>query len=97
MTRGTTPTLIFTVPYAAEEISAAYITFAQYGKTVFEATDEAEIADEQISVTLTQAQTLLLRPEKVSVQLRLRLAGGQAVASQIISIDVADILKEGVI
>ena len=36
MTRGTTPTLGFSIPCAPEEISAGYVTLAQFGKVKVE-------------------------------------------------------------
>lgn len=98
MTRGTTPTLTFSIPYQASEIQKGYITFSQHHRPVFEVgLEDMELQDGKIIVTLTQRQTLQLIPDDVMVQIRLLLNGGQAVASQRMELHVQDILKDGVI
>ena len=98
MTRGTTPTLEFSIPYAASDIKNGYITFAQHHRPVFEIGMEAmQLQDGKLTVTLTQQQTLLLCPDDVMVQIRLLLEGDQAVASQLMELHVQDVLKDGVI
>lgn len=100
MIRGTTPTLRFLVPYSASEIESGYITFAQMGKTRLEKTVTAEqiTGDGEITLTLTQEDTLELTPDCIcQIQLRLKLTSGRVAASHIISSYVDAILKEGVI
>lgn len=98
MTRGTTPTLEFSIPYAASDIKNGYVTFAQHHRPVFEVgRDGMEIQDGKITVTLTQQQTLQLVPDDLMVQIRLLLEGDQAVASQLMELHVQDVLKDGVI
>ena len=103
MIRGTTPTLIFTIPYMAEQIEAGFITFAQRGSVCFEKElddEDVEVSDHVIQVYLSQEETLMLSDvAKLKVQIRLRLAGegDKAVASQIMETSVGAILKGGVI
>lgn len=98
MTRGTTPTLEFAIPYTASEIKNGYITFAQHHRPVFEiGMDGMQIQGKKITVTLSQQQTLLLCPDDTMIQIRLLLDGDQAVASQLMELHVQDVLKDGVI
>lgn len=105
MIRGTTPTHTFTLPndLKALTISALYITYAQYGKTVLEKTlEDVKITDGVITCTLTQADTLKFEVldqhcgcDKVDVQVRLKTSDGVAMASDIMSVTIMDILKDG--
>lgn len=99
MRRGTTPTLTFTTPYAANLIERGYITFWQRGTDVLDVpfTDQAvTIADESISVALTQEQTLAFTTaDTLKIQIRAILTSGKAVASNIVTDHVGPILKEG--
>ena len=99
MRRGTTPTLTFTTPYAAELILDGYITFWQRGEIVLDVdlTDPSvTIEDEAISVTLTQEQTLsLTTAAPCDIQIRAILTTGKVVASNIVQDQVCPILKDG--
>ena len=101
MIRGTTPTLTFTTPYESDMISSGFITFTMRGKFLFEIEindDSVEISDYAISVTLTQEQTLLFDSRFVSlVQVRLILSSGEVVASNVVTVPIEDILKDGTI
>lgn len=98
MRRGTTQQLTFTLP---EEISidVLYITFRQGNKIVLEKTlDDVKVNGKVIALPLTQEDTLkFCAPHAVYIQLRIRDALGNAVASEIIRTDAEAILKEGVI
>lgn len=99
MYRGTTPTLTFTTPYAADMIQSGYISFAQRGADVLDInlSDSAvTIGDESISVTLTQAQTLsFTTADKIHIQIRAVLVSGTAVASNIVMDSVNPVIKDG--
>lgn len=105
MIRGTTPTHTFTLPndLKALTISALYITYAQYGKTVLEKTlEDVKITDGVIACTLTQADTLAFKAvdqycgcDKVAIQVRMKTSDGTAMASDIMRIPVQDVLKDG--
>lgn len=99
MRRGTTPTLTFTTPYAADLIESGYLTFNQRGSTVLDLPlndPSVTIADEAISVTLTQEQTLgMTAAAPCEAQIRAILTSGKAVASNIVQIPICAILKDG--
>ena len=99
MRRGTTPTLTFTTPYAADLIQGGYISFMQRGEDVLDislADPAVTIEDESISVDLTQEQTLLFTTvDTVKMQIRAKLTSGKAVASNIVTEGVCPIVKEG--
>lgn len=99
MIRGTTPTLMFTTPYTADQVTSGYITFTMRGDVVLDipvSDDSVAISDNAISLTLTQQQTLSFQSKATSlVQLRLVLDDGSVVASNIIKITIGDILKDG--
>ena len=99
MRRGTTPTLTFTTPYAADLVESGYISFEQRGTDVLDIslTDPAvTIADNSISVELTQEQTLAFTTsDTLKIQIRAILTSGKAVASNIVTDSVCRILKDG--
>lgn len=99
MYRGTTPTLTFNLPISTNTIAGGFITVAQDGRTIIERPMSTwNISDKQVSVTLTQAETLLLSSDaaaKTEVQLRVKTLDGTALASRIFPIRPERILKEG--
>ena len=99
MYRGTTPTLEFTLPFAVSELSEAWITIGQFGKSVIKRTlNECTVGDDKIIVKLTQDETLKLRvDDDTEIQIRALKPSGEALASEIITVDVKRILEEGVI
>ena len=101
MKRGTTPTISFKTPYKATLIEDGYITFSRKGQVFKEiefSDDRVSIQDGFILVTFTQEDTLEFNSRaSYSVQLRILLQGDKAVASNIISMPIGSILKNGVI
>lgn len=109
MRRGTTPTINLSVPYASYDIARAWITFAQRGTIILnkELTDpgvEIEDITEQdesvhavIHVSLTQEDTLAFTANPAELQVRLLMNDGKANASGIYNINMARIIKDGVI
>lgn len=99
--RGTTPTLKFTVPFSTEEIQAAFVTMKQGGQIVIDkeaGKDGCACNDKEISVTLTQDETLMLKAcQTIEIQIRIKDKDGNAFASQIIKTFAEEIIKEGVI
>ena len=99
MRRGTTPTLTFTTPYAANLVESGFITFNQRGTTVLDvplSDSSVTIADQSISITLTQEQTLAFTiAAPCEAQIRAVLDSGKAVASNIVCIPICAILKDG--
>ena len=100
MRRGTTPTISINVKGCdISDFETIYVTFKQ-GKTEIEKTgEELQMSGNQISILLTQEDTLAFSGmgKDVSVQIRAVTADGTAVASNIQTLRVDDILKEGVI
>lgn len=101
MIRGTTPTLKFKIPYKADLIEDGYITFSRKGKIFKDISfsdERVSIQDKFILITFSQEDTLEFNSRAMySVQLRILLKGGKAVASNIIAIGIGSILKNGVI
>ena len=57
--RGTTPTHIFTVPVGSSQITTLKITYSQNDQVLFsKSKSDVTFDDKQISVTLTQQETL---------------------------------------
>ena len=110
MRRGTTPTLNISIDYASYDIAAAWITITQGGRIVIDKTLSSDgvtiedVTDSQgnttaiIHMTLTQEDTLALASGKeAALQIRTLMNDGSAGASSIFKLNVAAILKEGVI
>ncbi len=104
MRQGTTPTHTFSIPVPKNLINSIFINYTQRGAMIIEKSGEdisLEDKDEDscaASVTLTQGETLKLRPgSDCSIQVRFTTASGEAFASQIILEPVEAVLKDGVI
>lgn len=99
MFRGTTPTLKFTLPFAANTIAEGYVSIAQNRQVVVDKPiSDWSIADNTVTVTLTQEETLSLGVSKTTeIQVRLKLNNGNALASKIFTVPTERILKDGVI
>ena len=98
MFRGTTPTNTFGVDIDCTTAEQIYITYAQNKKTVVEKTiDDVTVTPEEISVVLTQEETLRFRESDVEIQIRVKFPDGKAMACDIIKTPAKRILKEGVI
>ena len=100
--RGTTPPLTFEVPFDPLLAKKIWITFSQDEKEVFTLTkDDCLFEDKIIKSTLTQEQTLAFLPDLyVQIQIRVSFSGEKfdnAQASEVITAEVKDILKDGVI
>ena len=101
MIRGTTPVLEFTLPFDTELLEEAYVTISQRGAVVIEKSiDECTLKHTMLTVRLSQEETLELiaqRNLRVEIQLRVLTRDGEALASNIETVDVGRILKDGVI
>lgn len=99
MRRGTTPTHKFKVPIDFRSAEEVWITYKQDSNTRIEKNKaDMDISEDSIIVELTQEDTLALSTiGKVKIQLRAVFPDGKAVASKIIEVPVAGILKEGII
>ncbi len=99
MRRGTTPTHEFKTDTNLTSAEVLYITYEQGDTTIIEKDiDDVTIEAEKITTQLTQEETLKVKPHgTVKIQIRARLAGNDAVASNIMTASPEDILKDGVI
>lgn len=108
MIRGTTPTLCFKIPYKEEQIELGYVTFSRKESVFMDipfSDSRVTIEDGYVYVTFSQEDTLKFNSRaSYSVQLRILLrdpddssVANTAVASNIITISVGSILKNGVI
>ena len=97
MRRGTTPTLIFDLPFDTSMITEAWVTVAQGGENVIDKTTvDCVFEGNSISVKLTQAETLALNSStRTEIQLRVRTVDGDALASDIFTENAERILKDG--
>lgn len=96
--RGTTPPIHFTTDIEEADIEVMYISFEQSGEIKIEKTKQNAVWDETgFTITLSQAETLLLSEGFCDVQIRARLITTQAPATSIFTLLVEDVLKEGVI
>lgn len=99
MYRGTTPIHRFTFDFPKETVDAIYITYKQSGQLRIEKSKKDIVFDDGvISVKLTQEETLKFTViGNVEIQIRFTDISDNAYASNIISVPVDRILKEGVI
>lgn len=91
----------FTLPFETDLLEEAYVTIAQRGTVVIEKSiDECTLKHDMLSVRLPQEETLKLiaqRNSRAEIQLRVLTRDGEALASNIETVDVGRILKDGVI
>lgn len=99
MRRGTTPTFQITVTGLSDiEIDVLWLTLKQYTTEITKERDDVEMQGDMISAALTQEETLMLDAgAKVGIQLRVLSTNNTAYASNIIYVDVEEVLKDGVI
>ena len=99
MRRGTTPVNHISTDMDLTGATALYVTYQQNDETVLEKTlQDATITEKEVAIQLSQEDTLLFEEgSKVYVQLRAVLPDGNCVASNIMSVKVEKILKDGVI
>ena len=99
MRRGTTPTHIFKTKVDLREASEMFITYKQNSEVKVEKTiGDITIEEEQLTTTLTQAETLTFSTlGSVEIQVRVKFPDGKALASNIIKRPAGAILKEGII
>ena len=97
MRRGTTPTNVIHTDLDLTTASSIYLTYSQNKRNIIEKElPDMEVTKECITVHLTQQDTLRLIPDvTVKVQVRAKFPDGSAVASNIMSASVNDILKDG--
>lgn len=98
MIRGTTPTHYFKHTKSELLNSKVYVTYKQGSIKIEKTNPDLEINENEIISKLTQAETLKFRVSTpVSVQIRYVTKNGYANASEIMKINVSDVLKDEVI
>lgn len=102
MKRGTTPTLQITVTgIDVQYLTSIFLTLKQKKVEITKReTDIVKVYDEtnnRLDVQLTQKETLSLEDGMVNIQLRAITSQGKAIASNIRTIPVDHILRDGVI
>ena len=108
MRRGTTPTLIFTLPFLTDNITKLNISFEQKGKLVLQKDiSDVEKHDYNIELALTEEDTLAFKqndaisitcdePSCALVQVRCQIED-EVYASNVVKIQVGRIIKDGVL
>lgn len=99
MTRGTTPTHIFTLPIYASNIDKLRITYSQNQDIILEKTEaDIERSGKTIRYTLTQEETLKFNAKtSVNIQVRVLTTDNMALASPIKKLSVSEVLNEEVL
>lgn len=99
MIRGTTPTLEFAIPFDTSVLSEAWVTLSQNNVVILnKELKDCTCDDRKLSVRLTQEETLKLDCNcKTEIQIRAKTKEGDALASDIITVNTDRILKDGVI
>ena len=97
MRRGTTPTFYLYVKSADLSGKVTWVTILQGGKQIDIETPQCEKTEEgcTLSFTLTQEQTLSLKPGDAAIQIRFIDNTGRAAATKIKGFKIKPILKEG--
>lgn len=94
--RGTTPTFSFKLPIEAATITKLAVTFKQPGGVTVEKTlDDVTLDGQTVTATLTEEETLSFRAAG-TMEIQLRVGVGAArMASQVWTVPVERVLKEG--
>lgn len=95
MIRLTTPQHQFTFPDDPSEYKRILITYSQGDKIILEKTEEDMIFEDMTGrLSLSQEETSLFSPNgKVRIQVRVLTDGDTALASDIFTINVSDVLN----
>lgn len=96
MKRGTTPVNTFKTNIDLTG-ATVFVTYSQRGRVILEKTGaDVEISEDAVVTRLTQRDTLGFDAiQKVSIQIRYVFPDGTAGASNIMTADVGEILKDG--
>ena len=96
MRRGTTPINTFKTNIDLTG-ATVFVTYSQSGRGIFEKSGEAlEISSDAVVTQLSQKDTLKLKAtQQVNIQIRYVFPDGTAGASNIMTVDVGEILKDG--
>jgi len=97
MRRGSTPVNVFDVDI---DLTGAtiFITYRQNGVNIIEKTgQDIAVTSKDLTVSLSQEETLIFTEGVVEIQIRYVFPNGQADASNIMRVSAERILKDGVI
>ena len=102
MIRGTTPTLLFNLPFSAALIKSAEITIQYIDELkkvlILKTLDDCKLGESSISTMLTQEETLQFpAPATVLIQLRVVTTDDTILATEPQSVTVKKLLAEDVI
>lgn len=97
MYRGTTPKITFLVDIDTTELEEVYITFKNKHGEIEKTNQDVVLAEGEISVYLSQADTLLFPnfDTPLRMQIRAKTKDGAALASNIMETTMSHILKDG--
>lgn len=98
MYRGTTPTIKLTIQGLSDiDISKIYLTLKQFDIVIEKDINSLKVDNNVLSCTLSQEETLSLSEAKVELQVRILSKSNVAYATKKMTLQVSDILKDGVI
>ena len=103
MIRGTTPTHVFGgLPVMSEDVQQIWVSYQQAGRVILVKDVDSVVFDDNFitnsttaSVTLSQEETLSFKSGVASVQVRILLMDGTALASKEIEFAVERVIKDG--
>lgn len=97
--QGSTPTNEISVPFPAETIAEAVITYEQDGAVVLEKhTEDLAIADYSVTAELTQEETLRFDADKmVVIQIKVKTTNGKVIPSDKMYASVYEVLNKEVL
>ena len=95
--RGTTPTITFNLPFNVSVIQNCEVYFSQNDNLMItKGIDDCVLSGNTLSVTLSQADTLMFdEDEKLQMQIRFVFTGGSVDATNIVKGKIGKILKDG--
>ena len=99
MIRGTTPKHTFNIPITADDVSAARVVYAQFGRDkIIKTGADLALTGNQIECVLTQEDTMSFSCKyPVEVQVRILTTAGLVMASDIMTINVERCLDSEVL
>lgn len=96
MYRVTTPTHTFNLPFSTADIDELILTYKQRGRIVLEKRKpDVTLVGNQIRAFLTQEETKEFDHKPAQVQIRIK-KGNKVMASNILEINVLDVLNDEV-
>lgn len=98
ISRFTTPTHTFALPFETSGITALTVVYKQGDRVVLvKHKDDVTLSDKNVVVSLSEKDTALFDPTpKVKIQLRVGM-GSARINSDIVEVSVSDVLKEGML